>query len=50
MYGKAPKRLASAYAGMAAYSNWIVGDPAEKDPEIWRRGIPTSPERVGPSA
>jgi len=50
MYGKAPRRLASAYAGMAVYTNWVVGDPAVKDPEVWRRGIPTSPERVGPDA
>jgi len=47
-YGKAPSRLASAYAGTAVYANWVMEDPAIKDPEIWRKGIPTSPERVGP--
>jgi len=47
-YGKAPRRLGSAYAGMAVYSNWVMEDPALKDPDVWRRGIPTSPEIVGP--
>eukprot|EP00928_Gymnodinium_smaydae_P026064 TRINITY_DN2056_c0_g2_i1.p1 TRINITY_DN2056_c0_g2~~TRINITY_DN2056_c0_g2_i1.p1 ORF type:complete len:563 (-),score=82.70 TRINITY_DN2056_c0_g2_i1:202-1890(-) len=47
-YGKAPSRLASAYAGTAVYANWIFEDPKIKDPEIWRRGIPTSPQRFGP--
>merc|ERR1712070_76994 len=48
-YGKAPKRLASAYAGTACYDNWDLTDPKIKDPTVWYRGIPTSPERVGPS-
>jgi len=47
-YGKAPSRLASAYAGTAVYDNWVLEDPKIKDPEIWRRDIPTSPMRVGP--
>merc|ERR1719429_501198 len=50
VYGKAPRRLASAYAGMAVYSNWVFADPEEQDKDVWRRGIPTSPERVGPDA
>jgi len=48
-YGQAPSRLASAYAGLAVYDNWVMEDPKIKDPEVWRRGIPTHPERVGPS-
>jgi hypothetical protein len=48
-YGKAPSRLASAYAGTAVYANWIMDDPKIKDPEVWYRGIPTHPEKVGPS-
>jgi len=48
-YGKAPRRLASAYAGTAVYDNWVMEDPTIKNPDIWHRGIPTSPERVGPS-
>jgi len=49
-YGKAPSRLASAYAGTAVYANWIFEDPKIRDPEVWFRGIPTSPMRVGPDA
>merc|ERR1719240_2540989 len=49
-YGKAPRRLASAYAGTAVYDNWVFEDPKVKNPDIWHRGIPTEPERVGPSA
>jgi len=48
-YKKAPSRLASAYAGTAVYNNWVFEDPAIKDPTVWVRGIPTSPQRVGPS-
>jgi len=48
-YAKAPSRLASAYAGTAVYANWIMEDPKIKDPEVWTRGIPTSPQKVGPS-
>merc|ERR1719217_1505938 len=48
-YAKAPSRLASAYAGTAVYANWIMEDPKIKDPEVWSRGIPTSPQRFGPS-
>jgi hypothetical protein len=48
-YGKAPSRLASAYAGTAVYDNWVFGDPKIRDPTVWNRGIPTKPERVGPS-
>merc|ERR1711959_563177 len=48
MYGEAPKRLASAYAGMAVYSNWVVGDPIVGRPDVWYGGIPTEPEKVGP--
>merc|ERR1712232_139990 len=48
-YGRAPSRLASAYAGTAVYDNWVFEDPKIKDPTVWHRGIPTSPERVGPS-
>jgi len=48
-YAKAPSRLSSAYAGTAVYHNWVMEDPKIKDPEIWIRGIPTHPERVGPS-
>lgn len=47
-YGKAPKRLASAYAGTATYENWDLKDPKIKDPTVWYRGIPVHPERVGP--
>jgi len=47
-YGKGPSRLASAYAGTAVYNNWKFEDPAKDDPDVWRRGIPTKPERVGP--
>merc|ERR1719440_718644 len=47
-YGKAPKRLASAYAGMAVYSNWVIGDPIVARPDVWYGGIPTEPEKVGP--
>jgi len=47
-YGKAPRRLASAYAGTACYDNWDLTDPKIKDPTVWKRGIPLSPERVGP--
>jgi len=49
-YGRAPSRLASAYAGTAVYDNWVFEDPKITDPTVWNRGIPTSPERVGPSA
>jgi len=49
-YKKAPRRLASAYAGTAVYDNWIFEDPKIKDPTVWYRGIPTTPEKVGPSA
>merc|ERR1719401_629592 len=49
-YGRAPSRLASAYAGTAVYANWVMEDPKIKDPEVWHRGIPTTPERVGPDA
>merc|ERR1719159_866711 len=48
MYGQAPKRLASAYAGMAVYSNWTIGDPKLLRPDVWYGGIPTTPEKVGP--
>jgi hypothetical protein len=48
-FGKAPVRLASAYAGTACYENWNLTDPALADPTVWYRGIPKSPERVGPS-
>jgi hypothetical protein len=48
-FGKAPERLASAYAGTACYQNWNLTDPKLADPTVWFRGIPKSPERVGPS-
>lgn len=48
-YSKAPSRLASAYAGTAVYDNWMIGDPALMNPMIWKEGIPTHPERVGPT-
>jgi len=48
-YSIAPTRLGSAYAGTAVYANWQIGDPKLLDPTVWNRGIPTSPERVGPS-
>lgn len=48
-YGKAPRRLGSAYAGFAVYDNWVFEDPKIADPTVWYRGIPTSPEKVGPS-
>merc|ERR1712061_325698 len=48
-YGKAPKRLASAYAGTAVYENWRFADPKIAEPDIWYRGIPTHPETVGPN-
>jgi len=48
-YGKAPSRLASAYAGTAVYANWVMEDPKIRDPDVWTRGIPTHPEKVGPS-
>eukprot|EP00929_Paragymnodinium_shiwhaense_P014981 TRINITY_DN122998_c0_g1_i1.p1 TRINITY_DN122998_c0_g1~~TRINITY_DN122998_c0_g1_i1.p1 ORF type:complete len:556 (-),score=152.06 TRINITY_DN122998_c0_g1_i1:360-2027(-) len=47
-YAKAPSRLASAYAGTAVYNNWVMEDPAIKDPTVWYRGIPTKPMAVGP--
>merc|ERR1719262_1740575 len=47
-YAQAPSRLASAYAGTAVYANWVMEDPKIADPTVWKRGIPTSPERVGP--
>jgi hypothetical protein len=47
-YGRAPSRLSSAYAGMAVYDNWVFADPAIADPEVWRRGIPTTPQKFGP--
>jgi len=47
-FRQAPSRLASAYAGTAVYDNWIFEDPAIRDPDVWHRGIPTSPEIVGP--
>jgi hypothetical protein len=47
-YGKAPRRLASAYAGTACYDNWNLTDPLLADTTVWKRGIPTSPMRVGP--
>jgi len=47
-YGKAPSRLASAYAGTAVYANWKMEDPKISDPTVWNREIPTSPMRVGP--
>lgn len=47
-YGKAPARLASAYAGTACYKNWTMGDPTKLDAKVWKNGIPESPERVGP--
>mmetsp|Transcript_1151 Transcript_1151/g.3540 ORF Transcript_1151/g.3540 Transcript_1151/m.3540 type:complete len:561 (-) Transcript_1151:95-1777(-) len=47
-YRQAPSRLASAYAGTAVYANWIFEDPAIRDPEVWRRGIPTTPQKFGP--
>jgi hypothetical protein len=47
-YGKAPRRLASAYAGTAIYENWNLTDPKLADPTVWKRGIPLHPERVGP--
>jgi len=47
-YGKAPRRLASAYAGTAVYNNWVLADPKIADPTVWTRGIPTKPEKVGP--
>merc|ERR1712159_380396 len=37
-YGQAPKRLASAYAGMAVYSNWVIGDPKVGRPNVWNDG------------
>jgi len=48
-YGKAPRRLGSAYAGLAVYDNWVFEDPKIKNPDIWYRGIPTTKEKVGPS-
>jgi hypothetical protein len=48
-YGQAPSRLASAYAGTAVYDNWVLDDPKKLDATVWYRGIPTKPERVGPS-
>merc|ERR1711953_785736 len=48
-YGKAPSRLASAYAGTAVYDNWVFEDPKITDPTVWTRGIPTKSEKVGPS-
>jgi len=47
-YGKAPARLASAYAGTAVYKNWDLRDPKIADPTVWNRGIPKTPEKVGP--
>jgi hypothetical protein len=47
-YAKAPSRLASAYAGLAVYNNWVMADPVLQDPTVWKRGIPLHPERVGP--
>lgn len=47
-FGKAPRRLASAYAGTATYDNWKFEDPKIADPTVWFRGIPKHPEKVGP--
>jgi len=47
-YGRAPRRLCSAYAGTATYDHWVFGDPAVAEKDIWKRGIPTKPEIVGP--
>merc|ERR1712066_1155012 len=47
-YGRAPSRLASAYAGTAVYDNWLFEDPAVSNPDVWHRDIPTSPMRVDP--
>merc|ERR1719263_130644 len=47
-YAKAPRRIASAYAGTAVYENWRFEDPKIADPTVWYRGIPTKPELVGP--
>jgi hypothetical protein len=47
-YGKGPSRLASAYAGTAVYANWKFEDPKISQPDVWTKGIPTSPMKVGP--
>mmetsp|Transcript_42603 Transcript_42603/g.77385 ORF Transcript_42603/g.77385 Transcript_42603/m.77385 type:complete len:571 (+) Transcript_42603:59-1771(+) len=49
-YGKAPRRIGSAYAGVAVYDNWVFADPKVAEPDVWTRGIPTEPEKVGPDA
>lgn len=40
-YGKAPIRLASAYAGTAVYADWVFEDPNVTHPGIWTEDIPT---------
>jgi hypothetical protein len=47
-YKQAPKRLSSAYAGMAVYTNWVFDKPEKVRPDVWSAGIPTHPEKVGP--
>ena len=47
-YGKAPRRISSAYAGTAVYANWDFKDPIIDDPKVWTRGIPTKPMKSGP--
>merc|ERR1719215_634912 len=40
-YGKAPIRLASAYAGTAVYQDWIFADPEVTHPGIFTVDVPT---------
>lgn len=46
-YGKAPIRLASAYAGTAVYQDWIFEDPEITYPGIFSVDIPTTASDLG---
>lgn len=46
-FGRAPRRLCSAYAGTATYDNWKFADPAIADPTVWNRGIPAHKDLAG---
>lgn len=46
-YRRAPSRLSDSMdgpqkTGFSVYGRWVFGDPAVKDPDVWRRGVPTA--------
>jgi len=47
VYGKAPIRLASAYAGTAVYGNWRLQDPNITHPGIFSADVPTTKDASG---